>query len=135
MTPLFSWLGRMRLFVRQMFPVFPAQVATLGSFVLNYLILARFLVPKEPAFLELFCGGVSILLFNLMLRIFDELKDYESDKVNFPDRPLVRGVVSHGDLFLAIALSLCTLFALQIPFLLRPVFPMFFIALLFSFLM
>lgn len=134
MHTLFSWLGRLSRFVSQMFPVFPAQIATLGSFVLSYLILSRFLAPKKMVPIELFCGGLSIVLFNLLLRVFDELKDYESDKRNFPDRPLVKGVVSHSDLYLGITVITCLLLGLQIPFLLRPVFPTFLVTLVFSFL-
>jgi len=40
-----------------------------------------------------YSGLVSVPLFMLLLRVMDELKDYETDKRLFKNRPLVTGVV------------------------------------------
>jgi hypothetical protein len=118
-----------------MFPVFPAQIATFGSFAVNYLILAKVFFLRDVSGLELVAGGISMVLFNLLLRVFDELKDFESDKIHFPNRPLVSGKITHGDLYQLIGLLVCLLTILQVPFLLRPVFPMFLAVMFFSYLM
>lgn len=53
--------------------------------------------PVETALLL-----VGVVAFFFKLRLYDEIKDYETDlKVN-PTRPLARGLVSHRDLYLGI---------------------------------
>ena len=39
-------------------------------------------------------ASVALLLFFAELRLMDELKDYEKDKIAHPGRPLPRGLVS-----------------------------------------
>lgn len=129
-----AWLNRIQVFLKQMFPPFPTQLLAFGTSALTYLILARVFVRTPVVPKELVLGGFSALLFQLQLRVFDELKDYKSDKVNFPDRPLVTGVVSKRDLHILVLAINVALFALQLPFLARPVMGAYGLALFCSFL-
>lgn len=43
-------------------------------------------------------SAVYITMLYLLLRLFDEFRDYEFDKVHHPTRPLVRGLISKTDL-------------------------------------
>jgi len=43
--------------------------------------------------------AIATWLFFLTLRLFDEIKDFETDKKSHPQRPLVRGLVKHVDLY------------------------------------
>ena len=44
-------------------------------------------------------GSFTVFAFLLWLRVADDLKDYETDKKLFPDRPLQRGVTTRKDIF------------------------------------
>lgn len=129
------WPVRMVRFINQMFPPFPAQVAVLGSFILNYLMLAKFFAHTKPVMLEIVLGGVSQVLMNLLLRAMDEIKDYKTDVINFPSRPLVVGLITHKDLYILITMIVGSLIVLQVPFVGRPVIAAFAAAIVFSFLM
>lgn len=130
-----SWPVRVHRFTHQMFPVFPGQVAVAGGFLVSYLVLARILMPREFPAWEPLVGALSTLLLVYLLRVFDEIKDYPTDKVNFPDRPLVKGVVSRRDINILVAVLIGVIFLLQIPFLGRPVIPAFLIVFAFCLLM
>src|SRR5262245_2780781 len=52
------------------------------------------------------------MLFFFRLRCFDEIKDYDVDRRHNPDRPLARGLVTHRQLFRAIAVALVLEWAL-----------------------
>jgi 4-hydroxybenzoate polyprenyltransferase len=125
----------MTKFSQQMYPFFPAQITTFGIFILNYLLLRRFFVSHELSYVELLCGGFTLTVFGFGLRACDEIKDYPTDKINFPNRPLVTGLVSHKDVWLSIFLSTVVLFALNLPFLGTPVFAMFLVIMFYGFLM
>ena len=45
-------------------------------------------------------GAYTVFAFLLWLRIADDLKDFETDKVLFPDRPLARGAVYKKDVMI-----------------------------------
>jgi hypothetical protein len=118
--PLTSSFGRIRAFLREMFPVFPAQAATFGSFAVNAGILAGML-PSDthPGWTAGLCGALTVVLWNLQLRCFDEIKDYSTDLQHFPDRPLVTGALLHSDLRNLLVWIQGALLALQIPFFLE----------------
>jgi 4-hydroxybenzoate polyprenyltransferase len=53
-------------------------------------------MASSLVFILLFAGTT---LFFFKLRLYDELKDYELDCIINPGRPLVRGLVTHRDLY------------------------------------
>src|SRR5690606_29126799 len=70
--------------------------------------------PAEPMRYDLtsLCGSLSLLLFFLHLRIFDDHKDYAADCRHFPHRVLQRGVVTLGELKVLAALAIACEFCL-----------------------
>lgn len=55
-------------------------------------------------------SGFAVCLFNLIMRVMDEFKDYDDDLVNFPDRPLPSRRVRFSDLkFLGWLCVICSL--------------------------
>ncbi len=63
-----------------------------------------------------YVGLASSLLFMLLIRMFDELKDYELDKKIFPNRPVSRGDVLKSDLHLIAIFTFISLVAINIFF-------------------
>ncbi len=49
---------------------------------------------------------VATFVFFFMLRLYDEIKDFETDKIIHPDRPLVRKLLSRTDLHNAITVCI-----------------------------
>lgn len=116
-----TWLGRVWNFNKQMFPFYPNVVIFLLQFSLNYLILCKLLPPDGivrpltgSAWLDIIAGSFSLVLFIYLFRCFDEVKDYPTDVVNFPDRPLVSGVLSLKDIYTLQLVVLITLFAINL---------------------
>jgi len=61
-------------------------------------------------------GLISSLLFMLLMRTFDELKDFELDKEIFPNRPAPRGDVLKSDLHLIAITTLSILILINVIF-------------------
>ena len=131
-----DWLRGVRDFNRQMFPFFPNGAVLFAQFGLSYVLVARVLLPRPaaPEWQAIVCGGLSGVLFSYLLRVFDEIKDYHSDVVNFPDRPLVRGGLGVSGAGWLWKLIVVALVLLQVPFLGRTVVIAFLFALGYSLL-
>ncbi len=63
-----------------------------------------------------FVGLISSLLFMLLIRMFDELKDFELDKIIFPNRPVPRGDVLKSDLHLIAVFTFISLVFINVIF-------------------
>ncbi len=61
-------------------------------------------------------GLISAILMMLLMRTFDELKDFELDKEIFPDRPAPRGLVLKSDLHLIAIVSLIIIISINLIF-------------------
>lgn len=90
---------------------FPADTAIVGSvFALAAALCGRFAVSPPSAPLTLRLADLLILLsggcFLLMLRVFDEHKDYANDVRNYPERVLSRGLVTLDQLKVVGALAI-----------------------------
>jgi 4-hydroxybenzoate polyprenyltransferase len=59
-------------------------------------------------------GGAAEAVFLVLLRIMDERKDVEKDRVAHPQRPLPRGLLSIAEVDRAIAILVVVLFALAV---------------------
>lgn len=58
---------------------------------------------------------IATLIFFFKLRLYDEVKDFESDLKAYPERPLSRGLLSHSNIYFAIIICIALeLFAFSI---------------------
>lgn len=100
---IYAWFFRIYRFNKQMFPFFPNVIIFLVQFSLSYFTLLKFLHVNFDAntiIKDIVTGSISLVLFVYLFRCFDEVKDYDDDKINFPTRPLVIGVVSIKDMYI-----------------------------------
>lgn len=108
-TPHFT--QRVWTFLRERFPVWPHQIliAAQAGFGLVYLTKSAGHPVALPAILS---RALSMPLLLLLIRISDELKDFEADQLHFPERPTARGLVLRGDLNRIAVFALGTVIAL-----------------------
>lgn len=57
--------------------------------------------------------GLSLFLVSFFMRVVDEIRDFEYDRVHHPERELAAGVVSFSDLFRLLAITAVILLALN----------------------
>jgi len=93
---------RIATFLRERFPLWPAFAGLFLQSALSLIALGKLSFPgalwnsiSTPSVLV---QSFSIPLMFLLVRIADELKDFEADQRLFPDRPLARGAVFLSDL-------------------------------------
>lgn len=96
-----SMAGRLWRYVVEMYPLHVNVPYSFMSYFGYFLLLGalfggRTLVVTPEALM----GALTLAAFTLLLRVFDEFKDYEHDVRLFPHRPLPSGRVKHRDLIL-----------------------------------
>jgi hypothetical protein len=98
-------IKRFWLFCRDNYaPLF--HVAFSAAWALGLLAYFGAVTPattQMPFGLELVASIATLLVVLFFLRAADEIKDYEYDRKHNPDRPLVTGLVTRGDLYLYMA--------------------------------
>ncbi len=102
-SPITAWFLRVYRFNQQMFPFFPNVIIFIVQFSLSYFTLLKFLhlsIDSSTIIKDVITGSISLVLFVYLFRCFDEVKDFDDDKINFPTRPLVTGVVSIKDMYI-----------------------------------
>lgn len=90
---------RLAVYFKEMFPIPSRILASLGLFAGIYLLTlyTQHIVPHHLGIGEVI-AVYTVFGVLLCLRIVDEFKDYETDKINFPKRPLPSGRVKKSDL-------------------------------------
>ncbi|MDR1778938.1 MAG: prenyltransferase [Clostridiales Family XIII bacterium] len=99
-------IRRQWIYLKEMYPLF-ARLA-LGYilfFELYFIVLLNNGVEKFTLGWQEVLGGVTVFAFLLLLRIADDFKDYETDCVLFPARPLPSGRVRKKDLAVLLAVA------------------------------
>ena len=92
-------LKRFWIYFKEMYPLVPRLFLAFGLFfAIDFLIIANNGVKNFSIGGQEFIAILTTFSFLLALRIADEFKDYESDKKNFPERPLPSGRVKKSDL-------------------------------------
>ena len=104
-TAVTGFLARMRVYLREMFPV----GARLLLAVMLYGSFARVLArvhgwPAAPTVAGMLVGSWSVLATMLVLRLMDELKDLDVDRRLFPSRPVPSGRVRESDIRITLAI-------------------------------
>ena len=91
-------LGRLRIYFKERYPIFARLI--LGCIVfleIHFIILLNEGVTSFRISIQEFIGAFTVFAFLMWLRIADDLKDFETDKRLFPDRPLPSGRVYKKD--------------------------------------
>ena len=110
-------LKRLYVYFKERYPLFARFV--LGCIVfleIHFIILLNHGVTSFHIGIQELVGAYTVFAFLLWLRVADDLKDFETDKKLFPDRPLPSGRVFKKDIvisciiFQAIALVLNIIF-------------------------
>jgi hypothetical protein len=112
-----GFFSRMRQYLGEMFPLPRHMLLS----VLIYLSVACFATGLNDSEVSLFSvhtaiGIASVFGLFLMLRLMDELKDFDLDARLFPDRPICSGMVRAADIriglgFVTVALLSVNMFA------------------------
>ena len=98
-------LKRIHIYMKERYPLIPRLILGLIVFLeIHFIILLNEGVTKFDIGIQEFVGAFTVFAFLLWLRIADDLKDFETDKKLFPDRPLARGGVYKKDVIIV-----CTL--------------------------
>jgi hypothetical protein len=130
-----SFFKRLLVFNDQMFPIYPNQILLIFSYGLNYILVCQFLLNRPVDTTEVVLGSLSYLLMVYFLRICDEIKDFPTDQINFPDRPLVTGVIQIFELKRMMGILVILMFSLQVLWLQKTTFIVFLFIQLYLYLM
>ncbi len=94
-------LKRMHIYMKERYPLVARLILGLIVFLeIHFIILLNEGVTSFKIGIQEFTGAYTVFAFLLWLRIADDLKDFETDKVLFPDRPLARGAVYKKDVMI-----------------------------------
>lgn len=98
-------IKRLNIYCKEMYPIIPRLFVGAVIFAeIYFIMLLNHGVTTFDIGLAEAVGGFTIFSFLFMLRIADDFKDYDTDRVLFPKRPLPSGRVTKKDL--AIFLSI-----------------------------
>lgn len=94
-------INRIRIYLREMYPFWSRLLVASSLFLAVYLLVVvigdvkNITIGYQEAIVIL-----TVFTLLLSLRIADEFKDYDTDKINFPKRPLPSGRVYKKDLII-----------------------------------
>ena len=87
-------LKRLHIYFKERYPIIPRIILGLIVFLeIHFIVLLNNGVTKFNIGIQEFVGAYTVFAFLLWLRIADDLKDYETDKKLFKDRPLPSGKI------------------------------------------
>lgn len=95
-------LKRLYVYYKERYPLFLRFL--LGIIVFGeiyFIVLLNQGITKFSIGIQELIGGYTVFAFLLWLRVADDLKDYETDKHLFPDRPLPSGKTEIKDVFIS----------------------------------
>ena len=98
-------LKRLHIYFKERYPILPRLI--LGGIVfgeIHFIILLNHGITQFQIGIQEAIGAFTVFAFLLWLRIADDLKDFETDKLLFPDRPLADGRVYKKDVVIICAL-------------------------------
>ena len=127
-------LKRLYLYYHERFPFITRLILGLIVFgEIYFIVLLNQGVTKFNIGIQELIGSYTVFAFLLWLRVADDLKDYETDKRLFPDRPLPSGKAKISDV--VISCLIIELIALVLNFIFMPNFIFFIILYIYGFLM
>ena len=94
-------LKRLHIYLKERYPLLARLILGLIVFLeIHFIILLNEGVTSFNIGIQEIVGAYTVFAFLLWLRIADDLKDFETDKILFPDRPLARGAVYKKDVMI-----------------------------------
>lgn len=105
---------RLWLYIREMYPPIPSFLIAVVSFFNLYFMLSLIHGEHLQVSWPGVGGALTLFLFLLFLRISDELKDLETDRVLFPERLVPSGKVHVSDLKALMALAIVGMLVLNV---------------------
>ncbi|MCR4671210.1 MAG: prenyltransferase, partial [Saccharofermentans sp.] len=95
-------LKRLHIYFKERYPILARILLGIILFLeIHFIILLNLGVTSFHIGIQEFVGAWTVFAFLLWLRIADDLKDFETDKKLFPDRPLPSGRVYKKDVMVA----------------------------------
>lgn len=98
-------LTRLHIYFKERYPIIPRLLLGFIVFLeIHFIILLNEGITDFNIGIQEFVGAYTVFAFLLWLRIADDLKDFETDSVLFPDRPLPSGRVKTKDVVIICAI-------------------------------
>lgn len=92
---------RLNIYFKEMYPIIPRLILGLIVFLeIHFIILLNNGVTEFKIGIQEAVGAFTVFAFLMWLRIADDLKDYETDKKLFKERPLPSGRVQKKDIII-----------------------------------
>ena len=127
-------LKRLHIYYKERYPIFLRILLGLIVFGEIYFIVLLNLGIKDFRIgIQEIVGGYTVFAFLLWLRVADDLKDYETDKRLFPDRPLPSGRTKINDVVISCAIF--EIIAIVLNYIFMPNFIFFIILYFYGYLM
>ena len=116
-------LKRLYIYYKERYPFLARLVLGIIVFCeIYFIVLLNKGVTKFDLGIQEIVGGYTIFAFLLWLRVADDLKDYETDKKLFPDRPLPSGRTKKSDIVISCVIVQVIAFILNFLFMNNIVF-------------
>ena len=110
-------LKRLHIYFKERYPIIPRLILGIIVFLeIHFIILLNQGVTTFHIGIQEFVGAFTVFAFLLWLRVADDLKDFETDKHLFPDRPLPSGRVFKKDIVIACIIVQAITVALNVIF-------------------
>ena len=114
---MIAMLKRWHVYYKERYPIIPRLILGLIVFgEIHFIILLNAGITEFHIGVEEFVGAFTVFAFLLWLRDADDLKDFETDKRLFPDRPLPSGRVYKKDLMISCTIVQAITVALNVIF-------------------
>lgn len=94
-------MDRWLTYIKERFPL-----ATFMTLVAGISLSGIYLYKKHLEWIPLIISFIGILMFFALLRLMDEVKDVEKDKIANPERPLPRGLIAKHEAIHVIDISI-----------------------------
>ena len=110
-------LKRLQIYFKEMYPIIPRIVLGLIIFFeIYFIVLLNSGITEFNIGIQEIIGTYTVFAFLMWLRIADDLKDYETDKKLFKERPLPSGRVKKKDIIIVCIIVEAIAIALNIMF-------------------
>lgn len=96
---------KLLIFIWERFPPYTHLPFLLLYFVAHYIFYLSNSHGSIPT-IKLLILFIGTFVFFFKLRLYDELKDYQNDLIIHPNRPLIRGLFIHKDLYKGIYIAI-----------------------------